>query len=289
MARRLSTAAVAFTGFVMSPAGRVFSRAAIMAARVRCRYLARSVSGAAVRMLLIWVMTATRARMAVARSARRTRRDSTRAIPGFWCCNVPAGQRSLGRLVRVQGIGFAPEPASLPVRAHDFQNPDAFPGQDTGEFGTVAAGAFHPGGNDLAEPDDEGRNAPVARTHSEKLFVRNVSAGLVDDCDVVGVGVSVDPGDDFQMLVCHDEASPAFRCVRWDTKGHAGRVGRQDSNGILRAGSYEVMSTWPPRLLQPVPTAGQIIFKTNPSRGASVRTRATPAAQANFIITVSPR
>ena len=78
------------------------------------------------------------------------------------------------------------------------------------------------------------------------------SAGFVDDGDVMGIGVGVDPGDDFQMLVCHDETGPAFRCVRWDMKGHAGRVGRQDSNGILRTGSYEVMSTWPPRLLQSV-------------------------------------
>jgi hypothetical protein len=130
-----------------------------------------------------------------------------------------------------------PEPAPLPVRAHDFQDPDAFPGQDAGEFGAITAGAFHSGGNDRAEPGDEGRDVPVARTHSEKLLVGDVSAGLVDDRDVVGVGVCVDPGDDFQMLVCHDETGPAFRCVRWDIKGHAGRVGRQDSNGILRAGS----------------------------------------------------
>jgi hypothetical protein len=39
-------------------------------------------------------------------------------------------------------------------------------------------------------------------------------------------GVGFDPGDDFQVSVCHDETGPAFRCVWWDTKGHAGPGGQ---------------------------------------------------------------
>ncbi|WP_426977261.1 hypothetical protein ACQCSU_20845 [Pseudarthrobacter sp. O4] len=41
------------------------------------RYLARMVSGAVTRIALTWAITATRARIAVARSARSTRNDST--------------------------------------------------------------------------------------------------------------------------------------------------------------------------------------------------------------------
>jgi hypothetical protein len=36
--------------------------------------------------------------------------------------------------------------------------------------------------------------------------------GIGDDTDVVGIGVSVDPGDDFQMFLCHDENCPDL-CV----------------------------------------------------------------------------
>ena len=128
----------------------------------------------ATRMLLTWVMTATRARMAVARSARSTRRDSTAPFRDFGCGDVAAGQRGLGGLVGVQRVRFALEPASLPVRAHDFQDLDAFPGQDPGEFGTVAAGAFDAGGNDRAESGDELDDLPVAGTDGQEFLVGDV-------------------------------------------------------------------------------------------------------------------
>jgi hypothetical protein len=52
-----------------APAGRVFSSAAIRAGLVMARYLARMVSGAVTRIAFTWAITATRARIAVARSA----------------------------------------------------------------------------------------------------------------------------------------------------------------------------------------------------------------------------
>ncbi|WP_251041889.1 hypothetical protein [Arthrobacter sp. ISL-30] len=59
------------------PGGRVFSSAGINAGRLIPRYRTRMLSGAVTRSALIWVITETRARMAVARCARNTRTDST--------------------------------------------------------------------------------------------------------------------------------------------------------------------------------------------------------------------
>lgn len=51
-----------------------------------------------------------------------------------------------------------------------------------------------------------------------------------------------------------------------ELEGHAGQVCRQDSIGTPRTGSYEVVSTWPPRLPQ-LCCGRQINSKTNPSQG----------------------
>src|ERR687897_800653 len=83
MASRLSTVAVLVRGSEGAPEGRVFSRAAIRAGLVMARYLARIVSGAVASIAFTWAITATRARMAVARSARSTRRDSTAPFRDF--------------------------------------------------------------------------------------------------------------------------------------------------------------------------------------------------------------
>lgn len=93
----------------------------------------------------------------------------------------------------------------MPVRAHDLQDLDAFLRQDAGELGAVAAGALDAGGDDRPEPGDEPDDAPVAGPDGQELLVGYVSPGFGDDGDVVFIGVRVDPGDDFQVFICHDE------------------------------------------------------------------------------------
>jgi hypothetical protein len=112
----------------------------------------------------------------------------------------------------------------LPVRAHDFQDVDAIPGQDTGELGTVAAGALNANSNDLPEAGDELDDFAVAGSNGQEFLIADVHTGFSDDRDVMGIGVSVDPGDDFQMLLCHDETGPGLPLRGVGHKGHAGRV-----------------------------------------------------------------
>ena len=49
-----------------------------------------------------------------------------------------------------------------------------FLSQGPGEFGAVAAGAFHPGGDDRAETGDEVDDLPVAGPHGQELLVGEV-------------------------------------------------------------------------------------------------------------------
>lgn len=71
-------------------------RDATSAVLLRPRYLARSGSGAETRMFCTRVMTAARARIAAVRSARRTRRDSTGAVPVLRCGSATARQHGFG-------------------------------------------------------------------------------------------------------------------------------------------------------------------------------------------------
>ena len=66
------------------------------------------------------------------------------------------------------------------------------------------------------KPENELDDPAVAGPHRQKLLVGEVPAGFGDDGDVMGIGVGVDPDDDFRMFVCHDETALTFRCVRWN-------------------------------------------------------------------------
>ena len=108
---------------------------------------------------------------------------------------------------------------------------NALTGKHAGKFGAIAARSLHACGKDGTETGDEVDDPLVAGSRGREFPGGQMLPGVGDDTDVVGIGVSVCPGDDLQMFLCHDETALPLRVMR---KGHAGRVGRQDSNGTVR-------------------------------------------------------
>ena len=51
-------------------------------------------------------------------------------------------------------------------------------GQDPGEFGTVAAGAFDANGDDRAETGDELDDLPVAGSDGQEFLIADVGSGV---------------------------------------------------------------------------------------------------------------
>ncbi|BCW44313.1 hypothetical protein StoSoilB5_14970 [Arthrobacter sp. StoSoilB5] len=109
---------------------------------------------------------------------------------------------------------------------------------------------------------------------------------FTDDGDVVGIGMRVDPSDDFRMLFCHDETALTFCCVQWNMKGTP--AGWSDKT-VMGFFEQAPMRSCPPgrRAYYSLRHGGQIILKTN-HKGVSRRQSHT-ATQANSIITVGPR
>ncbi|BCW70866.1 hypothetical protein NicSoilB8_19100 [Arthrobacter sp. NicSoilB8] len=101
---------------------------------------------------------------------------------------------------------------------------------------------------------------------------------------MVGIGVGVDPGDDFRLFVCHDETALTFRCVRWNTKGTPAGWADKTVMGLFEQAP---MRSCPPgrRVNCRLWCGGQINVKTNPHTGVS-HTSSHAATQANSIITV---
>jgi hypothetical protein len=131
-------------------------------------------------------------------------------VPGFRDHAGPAGQHRFGGLIGIERIGFSLQPACLPVRAHHFHHVDALAGEHAREFGAVTAGSFHARGEDGTETGDEVDDPLIAGSRGREFPVRQMLAGVGDESDVVGIGVGIDSGDDFQIFLCHDETALTF-------------------------------------------------------------------------------
>lgn len=99
-----------------------------------------------------------------------------------------------------------------------------------GQACSVGVGAFHPESQHLTESAHEREQRGVTRSSGGELLVAQDATGRgVDDRDVVGVGVGINPGHDLgrRALGCHDGWCLPFVIGQART----GRAGRQDVDG----------------------------------------------------------
>jgi hypothetical protein len=146
-----------------------------------------------------------------------------------------AGEDRTGGTVGVETVALA-LPATLGrAGAVDLHDLDAGTGQGGGDAAAVAAGALHADDGDLPVTGQPGDRRPVPGLGGGELVVGDVAAQGVDQRDVDGVGVRVDPADQpcVRGGVCHD--GPALHPMG----RHRPDRDRQDIHQALhRPGSY---------------------------------------------------
>jgi hypothetical protein len=178
-------------GLVTGPGSRV---AAVWTSRAadRSRSCSRSSAGAvtssARRALMAWV----RERMAVWWATRSDRIISTWPLPAL-------GGRLPVRPARPwpprprPGIASALEASGLAVGPVDLQHRLVVGGEEAGQPGAVAAGAFHPPGDGRTEPPGPGQQLSVAGRGGRDLQGVQLAAELVGGVGDVDVQVGIDP------------------------------------------------------------------------------------------------
>src|SRR6266540_2940486 len=155
-----------------------------------------AVTSSALMALMVWV----RALTALWRATRSARSIST--VPS-WALGVP----------------LAAPAAGGPVGAVDLQDPLPVRGQEAGQSGAVAAGAFHTPGLDLAERAGPAQQLGVAGAGGLDLGGGQPPAELVSGRGNMQVLVGVDPdGDAWRLGICH--GGRAILSIRRDGWSH---------------------------------------------------------------------
>jgi hypothetical protein len=99
-------------------------------------------------------------------------------------------------LACVEGVRFATHPALGTVDAADFKHAHTGSRQHAGKFRAVGTCAFDTNGFDDAVRVEEVDDLAVSTAHCEELPVGDRPPEAVDDGDMMGVFVGVDPGED---------------------------------------------------------------------------------------------
>ena len=94
-----------------------------------------------------------------------------------------------------------------PVGPVHLPDSESIPGQNTGQFGPVGSGSLDTYRGDGTVAGQVAGDLPVAATDGQELAVPKTFSILGDQGDMVGIGVGVDAGNDFDLFVCHDGTS----------------------------------------------------------------------------------
>lgn len=94
-----------------------------------------------------------------------------------------------------------------------------------GNAGAVGSSALDPDGQDRPEVQDEGQQVPVAGHRGGELTVTELLPDFIDDADVVGVLVGIDPSVHICRGSCHD-GDCLFPLNWWGRDQSVGQTGR---------------------------------------------------------------
>ena len=87
--------------------------------------------------------------------------------------------------MRVERVGLAPTPSGLPVLSGDFDDGEPRGVQRAGKASPIGAGALHANTDDIAVRVEERDDLRVAATVGAELTIRDRSADVIEDRDIM--------------------------------------------------------------------------------------------------------